>query len=154
MPTKSLENSSTTLLISEVLRKVSNAKTKDEKIKILRDNNSPALRALLIWNFDDSIKSAIPDGDVPYTPNDAPAGTDHSRLSHEYRGFYRFCKGGDNRLSDMKRESMFIQLLEGLHKDEAELVCLVKDGNLNKGYKRITKAVVSGAFPQIEWGGR
>ena len=154
MPTKSLENSSTTLLISEVLRKVSNAKTKDEKIKILRDNNSPALRALLIWNFDDSIKSAIPDGDVPYTPNDAPAGTDHSRLSHEYRGFYRFCKGGDNKLSDMKRESMFIQLLEGLHKDEAELVCLVKDGNLNKGYKRITKAVVSGAFPQIEWGGR
>ena len=154
MPTKSLENSSTTLLLSEVLRKVSNAKTKDEKIKILRDNNSPALRALLIWNFDDSIESAIPDGDVPYTPNDAPAGTDHSRLSHEYRGFYRFCKGGDNSLSDMKRESMFIQLLEGLHKDEAELVCLVKDGNLNKGYKRITKAVVSGAFPQIEWGGR
>ena len=154
MPTKSLENSSTTLLLSEVLRKVSNAKTKDEKIKILRDNNSPALRALLIWNFDDSIESAIPDGDVPYTPNDAPAGTDHSRLSHEYRGFYRFCKGGDNRLSDMKRESMFIQMLEGLHKDEAELVCLVKDGNLNKGYKRITKAVVSGAFPQIEWGGR
>ena len=154
MPTKSLENSSTTLLLSEVLRKVSNAKTKDEKIKILRDNNSAALRALLIWNFDDSIKSAIPDGDVPYTPNDAPAGTDHSRLSHEYRGFYRFCKGGDNRLSDMKRENMFIQLLEGLHKDEAELVCLVKDGNLNKGYKRITKAVVSGAFPQIEWGGR
>ena len=154
MPTKSLDNSSTTLLLSEVLRKVSNSKTKDEKIKILRDNNSPALRALLIWNFDDSIESAIPDGDVPYTPNDAPAGTDHSRLSHEYRGFYRFCKGGDNRLSDMKRESMFIQLLEGLHKDEAELVCLVKDGNLNKGYKRITKAVVSGAFPQIEWGGR
>ena len=61
MPTKSLENSSTTLLLSEVLRKVSNAKTKDEKIKILRDNNSAALRALLIWNFDDSIKSAIPD---------------------------------------------------------------------------------------------
>ena len=154
MPTKSLENSSTTLLLSEVLRKVSNAKTKDEKIKILRDNNSPALRALLIWNFDDSIESAIPDGDVPYTPNDAPAGTDHTRLSSQYKGFYRFCKGGDNRLSDMKRESMFIQLLEGLHKDEAELVCLVKDGNLNKGYKRITKAVVSGAFPQIEWGGR
>ena len=154
MPTKSLENSSTTLLLSEVLRKVSNAKTKDEKIKILRDNNSPALRALLIWNFDDSIKSAIPDGDVPYTPNDAPAGTDHTRLSSQYKGFYRFCKGGDNRLSDMKRESMFIQMLEGLHKDEAALVCLVKDGNLNKGYKRITKAVVSGAFPQIEWGGR
>ena len=154
MPTKSLENSSTTLLLSEVLRKVSNAKTKDEKIKLLRDNNSAALRALLIWNFDDSIRSAIPEGDVPYTPNDAPAGTDHSRLSHEYRGFYRFCKGGDNRLSDMKRETMFIQLLEGLHKDEAELVCLVKDGILAKGYKRITKAVVSGAFPQIEWGGR
>tara|TARA_B100001250_G_scaffold81758_1_gene67454 strand:+ start:57 stop:524 length:468 start_codon:yes stop_codon:yes gene_type:complete len=154
MPTKSLENSSTTLLLSEVLRKVSNAKTKDEKIKILRDNNSAALRALLIWNFDESILSAMPEGDVPYTPNDAPAGTDHTRLSHEYKGFYRFCKGGDNRLPGMKKESMFIQLLEGLHADEAELVVLVKDGQLNKKYKRITKAVVSGAFPQIEWGGR
>ena len=154
MPKKSLENSNPRLLISEILRKVSNAKTKDEKVKILRDNNSTALRQLLIINYDDSVVSLLPEGDVPYTPNDAPAGTDHSRLEQEYRGLYRFFKGGQDTLKSTKRESMFIQLLEGLAAEEAELLCLVKDGKLTSKYKRITKAVVSQAFPTIEWGGR
>ena len=151
MPTTT--NSSSRLLISEVLRKVSNAKTKQEKISLLRQYNSNALRQLLIINFDDSVVSVMPEGDVPYTPNEAPAGTDHTRLEHEYRGLYRFFKGGA-KLPGLKRESMFVQLLEGLHADEAELVVLVKDGRLGDKYKRITKAVVSEAFPQIEWGGR
>ena len=154
MPKKSLENSNPRLLISEILRKVSNAKTKAEKIKILRENNSVALRQLLIINFDESVISLLPEGDVPYTPNDAPVGTDHTRLEQEYRGLYRFFQGGDGKLPALKRESMFVQLLEGLAAEEAELLVLVKDGQMNKGYKRITKAVVSEAFPQIEWGGR
>jgi len=151
---KTLENSNSRLLISEILRKVSNAKTKAEKIKILRENNSNALRQILIINFDDSVVSVMPEGDVPYTPNDAPVGTDHSRLEQEYRGLYRFFKGGDARLKSAKRETMFIQLLEGLSAEEAELLCLVKDGKMNTKYKRITKAVISEAFPSIEWGGR
>ncbi len=151
---KTLENSNARLLISEILRKVSNAKTKAEKIKILRENNSTALRQILIINFDDSVVSVMPEGDVPYTPNDAPVGTDHSRLEQEYRGLYRFFKGGDARLKSAKRETMFIQLLEGLSAEEAELLCLVKDGKMNTKYKRITKAVISEAFPSIEWGGR
>ena len=154
MPKQQLSNSNSRLLLSEILRKVSNAKTKDEKVKLLRDNNSAALRQLLIINFDDSIVSMLPEGDVPYTPNDAPAGTDHSRLESEYRGLYRFFKGGDNKLKPSKRETMFIQMLEGLAAQEAELLCLVKDGKLSTKYKRITKAVVSQAFPTIEWGGR
>ena len=154
MPAKSIENSNPRLLISEVLRKVSNAKTKAEKVKILRENNSQALRSLLIWNFDDSVISMIPEGDVPYTPNDAPVGTDHTRLEQEARGLYRFVKGGQDSLKSLKRESMFVQLLEGLSAEEAELLCLVKDGNLNSKYKRITKAVIQEAFPQIEWGNR
>ena len=154
MPKKSLENSNPRLLISEILRKVSNAKTKAEKIKILRENNSVALRQLLIINFDESVISLLPEGDVPYTPNDAPVGTDHTRLEQEYRGLYRFFQGGDGKLPALKRESMFVQLLEGLAAEEAELLVLVKDGQMNKGYKRFTKAVVSEAFPQIEWGGR
>ena len=154
MPKQQLSNSNSRLLLSEILRKVSNAKTKDEKVKLLRDNNSAALRQLLIINFDDSIVSMLPEGDVPYTPNDAPAGTDHSRLESEYRGVYRFFKGGDNKLKPSKRETMFIQMLEGLAAQEAELLCLVKDGKLSTKYKRITKAVVSQAFPTIEWGGR
>ena len=154
MPAKGLENSNARLLISEVLRKVSNAKTKAEKIKLLQTNNSQALRSLLIWNFDESVISMVPEGDVPYTPNDAPVGTDHTRLEQEARGLYRFVKGGQDSLKSLKRESMFVQLLEGLSAEEAELLCLIKDGNLNSKYKRITKAVVSEAFPQIDWGNR
>ena len=154
MPKKALENSNSRLLISEILRKVSNAKTKAEKIKLLQNNNSTALRQLLIINFDESVVSLMPEGEVPYTPNDAPVGTDHTRLEQEYRGLYRFFKGGDNSLPRSKREQMFIQLLEGLAEEEAELLCLVKDGKMNDKYKRITKAVISEAFPQIEWGGR
>ena len=151
---RTMENSNTRLLISEILRKVSNAKTKDEKIALLRKHNSTALRQLLIINFDESVLSMLPEGDVPYTPNDAPVGTDHSRLEQEYRGLYRFFKGGQDKLPALKRESMFVQLLEGLAAEEAELLVLVKDGRMNDKYKRITKAVVSEAFPSIEWGGR
>ena len=152
MPTTT--NSSTRLLLSEVLRKVSNAKTKQEKINLLRKHNSTALRQILIWNFDESVVSMVPEGEVPYNPNDAPAGTDHTRLEHEYKGLYRFVRGGADKLPSLKRESMFVQLLEGLHESEAELLCLVKDHKLGEKYKRITKAVVSEAFPQIEWGNR
>ena len=151
---RNMDNSNPRLLLSEILRKVSNAKTKKEKVELLRKHNSSALSQLLIINFDESIISLMPEGDVPYTPNDAPIGTDHSRLEQEYRGLYRFFKGGDNRLNTLKRESMFVQLLEGLHQDEAELVVLAKDGKMNDKYKRVTKAMVSEAFPQIEWGGR
>ena len=153
MPTRSIENSNARLLISEVLRKVSNAKTKKEKIDLLRKHNSNALRQLMIINFDDSVICELPEGDVPYTPNDAPLGTDHTRLEQEYRGLYRFFKGGQ-KLPSLKIESMFVQLLEGVSAEEAELLVLVKDGRLNEKYKRITKAVVSEAFPSIEWGGR
>ena len=154
MPTKSVMNSNPRLLISEILRKVSNAKTKKEKVDLLKKHNTPALRQLMVNNFDESIISELPEGDVPYTPNDAPVGTDHTRLEQEYRGLYRFFKGGDPRIKSLKRETLFVQLLEGLSSEEAELLVLCKDGRLNEKYKRITKAVVSEAFPQIEWGGR
>ena len=154
MPTTSLENSNSRLLISEILRKVSNAKTKKEKVDLLKKHNSTALRQLMVINFDESIVSELPEGEVPYTPNDAPLGTDHTRLESEYKGLYRFFKGGDPRLKSLKRESMFVQLLEGLSAEEAELLCLVKDGKLGDKYKRITKAVISEAYPSIEWGGR
>ena len=147
-------NSSARLLLSEILRKVSNAKTKAEKLALLKKHNSTALRQILIINFDDSVVSMLPEGDVPYTPNDAPPGTDHTRLEHEFKGLYRFFKGGADKLPGMKRESMFVQLLEGLSAEEAELIVLVKDGKMNTKYKRITKAVISEAFPSITWGGR
>ena len=136
-------------LMSEVIQRVSNAKTRDEKIHILRHYDSPALRSVLIWNFDDAVQSAVPEGEVPYTPNDAPIGTEHSKLIHEWRKFNYFVKG-INDIAQTKRETMFIQLLEALHESEAELMCLVKDKQLHKRFK-ITKVVVQDAFPDIVW---
>lgn len=146
-------NTSNRLLISEILQKVSNAKTKAQKIKILQDYNSQALRSLLIWNYDDSVISLLPEGEVPYRPNDAPAGTEHTILEKEYAKLFNFIKGGNFDLKQPARENMFIRMLEGLHESEAEVLCLVKDHNLQKKY-RITEAVVKEAFPEIKWGGR
>ena len=141
------------LLISEVLQKVSNAKTKAKKIELLQQHNTDALRMILIWNFDESVISELPTGEVPYEKNEAPVGTEHTVLEKESRLLYNFVQGGNNGLQQSRRENMFIQMLEGLHKDEANVLCLVKDKQLGKKYK-ITKACVSEAFPQINWGGR
>ncbi len=140
------------LLMHEVLQKVSNAKTKKEKIKLLQEMNTPALRMLFIINFDDSIVSLLPPGDVPYTPNDAPEGTEHTILEKEARLLHHFFKGGSN-VSQVKREQMFVQMLEGLNAGEAEALVLAKDKKIGKRWK-ITKACVSEAFPAIKWGGR
>lgn len=141
------------LLINEVLQKVSNAKTKAEKVKLLQDNNTNALRSILIINFDESIISLLPEGDVPYVANDAPVGTEHTVLEKEYRKLYLFFKGGSSSLKQSQRENLFIQMLEGLSEGEAEILILAKDKALNKKY-RITRACVEEAFPQIQWGGR
>tara|TARA_B100000902_G_scaffold171996_1_gene166257 strand:- start:2795 stop:3214 length:420 start_codon:yes stop_codon:yes gene_type:complete len=136
----------------EVLQKVSNAKTKKEKIILLKKYNTQALRSLFIINFDETVISLLPPGDVPYTPNDAPEGTEHTLLEKEARLLHHFFKGGSN-VSRTKRENMFIQMLEGLNQGEAEVLCLAKDRKLGKRWK-ITKATVSEAFPGIQWGGR
>ena len=140
------------LLMHEILQKVSNAKTKKEKIALLKEYNTQALRSLFIINFDDTVISMLPPGDVPYTPNDAPEGTEHTLLEKEARLLHHFFKGGSN-VSQVKRENMFIQMLEGLNKGEAEVLILAKDKKIGKRWK-ITKACVSEAFPSIQWGGR
>ena len=136
----------------EVLQKVSNAKTKAQKVKLLEGYNTPALRAILIANFDESVISMLPDGEVPYKKNDAPEETEHTKLAHEYRKLYLFFKGGAN-ISQTRRETLFIQLLEGLHQGEAEVLCLVKDKKIGKRWK-ITRQCVEQAFPSIQWGNR
>ena len=140
------------LLMHEVLQKVSNAKTKKEKIKLLQEFNTNALRMLLIINFDDSVVSMLPPGNVPYTPNEAPEGTEHTILEKEARLLHHFFKGGSN-VSQVKRESMFVQILEGLNAGEAEALIKAKDKQIGKRWK-ITKATVSEAFPSIVWGNR
>ena len=140
-------------LISEVLRKVNNAKTKEEKRKILLENNTQVLRSLFIWNYDDSIVSLLPEGEVPYVRNPAPEGTDHLLLENEGKKLFHFVKGGSS-ISQAKREQIFLGILEQLHPDEAEVLCLVKDKNLQKKYTRISRALIEETFPHIQWGNR
>ena len=140
-------------LLSEVLAKVSKQRTKAKKIQVLKENESLHLKAILIWNFDDTVVSVLPEGEGPYNKNEAPAGTEHTYLAHEWKVLYNFVKGGNDFLRPVKREQLFLQLLEGLHPDEADIVCLVKDKNLTEKYK-LSRPVVEEAFPDIEWGNR
>tara|TARA_B100000902_G_scaffold259486_1_gene245708 strand:+ start:1144 stop:1596 length:453 start_codon:yes stop_codon:yes gene_type:complete len=140
-------------LQSEILQAVSSAKTKKEKIELLQTHRSPALVSIFVWNFDESIESALPEGDVPYTLNDSPTVDSQSKLASQYRTLYNYVKGGNDSLKRTRREALFIELLESLHPDEAEIVCLVKDKNLKKKY-RITHNVIKEAYPDVEWGNR
>ena len=129
-------------LLSEILTKIHGAKTKAQKVKILKENNTLAMRQILIWAFDPNVESALPEGAPPYIENDAPAGTEHTRLDQEADKLYRFVKGGQDSLQSMKRETLFVQMLEGLHADEAKLLINIKDKKLHQVYKGLSSAVV------------
>ena len=139
-----------TPLMSEVLDKVAKAKTKAKKIELLRQHNTDALRMVLKSSFDPRIEWDLPEGDVPYTPNEAPEGTEHNMLVHEARTLYHYIKGGNPKLTQNRRENMFIQLLEGLHRDEAEIIVAAKDKSLHRKYKGLSSNVVREAFNWTE----
>lgn len=135
-----------TPLLSEVLKKVHNAKTKDKKVDILKEYDSDPLRMVIKSSFDPNIKWQIPEGDVPYKPNEAEEGTEHTLLSKEARKLYNFIEGGNASLPRFKKEQMFVQMLEGLHASEAELLCAAKDKRLHQVYKGLSDNVVKEAF--------
>ena len=166
----------------EVLDLVSKQRTKAKKIEVLKKYEELPLKVILIWNFDESVVSILPPGEVPYTGyNDQNVykggvsakiseevrsmhskgnfslgvsdGQGHTTIRRESKHFYRFIKGGDDGLNNLRRESMFINILEGLHPLEAEIVIACKDKKLGEIYK-ITKEVVAEAYPDITWGGR
>ena len=166
----------------EVLDLVSKQRTKAKKIEVLKKYEELPLKVILIWNFDESVVSILPPGEVPYTGYDdqnvykggvsakiseevrsmhsqgnfslgVSDGQGHTTIRRESKHFYRFIKGGDDGLNNLRRESMFINILEGLHPLEAEIVIACKDKKLGEIYK-ITKEVVAEAYPDITWGGR
>ena len=165
----------------EVLNLVSKQRSNAKKVELLKRYEHPSLKSIFIWNFDESITSVLPQGEVPYAAtseqnsfsgtlsekiNDAvdkmgELGTNslgsqdqgRSSIRKEYEKFYNFVKGGNDGLSSLRRESMFINILQGLHPLEAEILCLVKDKKLDTKYK-ITKENVSEAYPDIQWGNR
>ena len=135
-----------TPLFSEILDKVHKAKTKDRKVAILRENNTDALRMVLKSAFDPKIEWVFPDGEVPYTPNDAPEGAEHTVLAQEAKRLWHFIKGADNSTKQHQKENMFFQMLEGLHKSEAELLVRCKEKKLHQHYKGLSANVVREAF--------
>ena len=166
----------------EVLDLVSKQRTKAKKIEVLKRYEDISLKALFIWNFDMSIVSVLPEGEVPYSGYDeqntysggvsakiseevrsmhakgsfslgVSDGQGHTTIRREWKHFYRFVRGGDDGLNNLRRESMFINILEGLHPLEAEIVILCKDKRLGEVYK-ITQDVVAQAYPDIQWGNR
>ena len=147
-------------LLSEILDRVHKAKNKGDMIKILQEENCEPLQQILQWAYNPTIASDLPSGKPPYVENEAPEGTEHTLLRTEANGLWHFVKilvsekkdennkivrtyrSADPNTQKTVRERMFIRLLEGLHKDEANLLCAIKDGNLP--YNKKTKEGIKG----------
>ena len=132
--------------VHEIFTKINNAKDKPKKIEVLKRYDTPYIRQLLKAAFDPKIKWILPEGTPPYIANEAPEGTEHTLLRNETRKLYLFLEGGDNTISKTRKETLFIQMLEGLHKTEAEVLIHVKDKTLNKTYKGLTEQLVKETF--------
>tara|TARA_Y100001970_G_scaffold262237_1_gene346245 strand:- start:2495 stop:3004 length:510 start_codon:yes stop_codon:yes gene_type:complete len=134
------------LTFHEILTKVNNAKDKAKKLEILTQYDSPSLRQILKGAFDPKIEWDLPAGAPPYIANEAPLGTEHTYLDQEAKRLWHFVKGADANLNKMRKETLFIQILEGLHKSEADLLINVKEKKLNNTYKGLTANLVKEAF--------
>ena len=151
IPPKAMEAMATTAgagkeLVSEIFTKINNAKDKPKKIEVLRQYDSPGIRMILKGAFDPNIKWDLPEGDPPYIANEAPAGTEHTYLEVEAKRLYNFAVGGNDQLNKIRKETLFIQMLEGLHADEAKVLLDIKNKSLNKTYKGLTSEMVKEAM--------
>ena len=132
--------------VHEIFTKINNAKDKPQKIAVLKQFDNQAMRQLLKAAFDPKIKFDLPEGNPPYIKNEAPAGTEHTSLASEARKLYHFVVGGNNQITKLKKETIFIQMLEGLHQDDAEVLMAIKNKTLNNAYKGLTANLVKETF--------
>ena len=151
IPPKAMEAMASTAgagkeLISEIFTKINNAKDKPKKIEVLRQYDTPGMRMILKGAFDPKIEWDLPEGTPPYIANEAPAGTEHTFLEVEAKRLYNFAVGGNDQLNKIRKETLFIQMLEGLHASEAKVLIDVKNKSLNKTYKGLTSDMVKEAF--------
>ena len=177
-PAKPIEDLPTNPFTFEVFSVVSKQRSNAKKVEALQKFEHDSLKAIFIWNFDDSVISLLPPGEVPYSSLEEEQNTTgtlttrinqqsdtmrhnqttnanqgHTTLRREWTKLYNFIKGGNDSLNGLRRETMFIQILQGLHPLDAEILCLVKDKKLQSKY-RISRENVEEAYPDIEWGGR
>ena len=134
------------LLVHEIFTQINNAKDKPKKIEVLRRHDTPAMRSLLKAAFDPKILWDLPEGIPPYIKNEAPAGTEHTSLLTEAKRLYHFIVGGNNTINKLKKETMFIQMLEGLQEKDAEVLIAIKNKNLNTTFKGLTAQMVKETF--------
>lgn len=131
--------------IFQILEQASSTKGTEEKINVLRQNASPALQQVLKYAFDPTIVWDLPEGAPPYKPCIYPA--QEMRLFAEARRLYLFLKGGNPNLTKLKREALYIELLESIHPEDAKLLVEIKDKKIP--YKGITLKLVKEAFPGL-----
>lgn len=141
-----MANETYTPLLSEILTKVNNGNVKAKKLNVLKEYDCDALRMIIKASFDPNIVWLLPKGEVPYMKNETPVGTEHTLLRNEVKRLYHFIKGGNDKLPQFKREDMFIQMLEGLHESEAELLIHTKDKRLHQVYRGLSDSTVKEAF--------
>ena len=134
------------LFISEILTKVSKLKSKKEKVAWLKEQNTNGLRMVIKSSFDPKIKWLLPEGDVPFTRNDAPEGTEHTDLHMEASKIFHFLEGGNNDITQSKRETLFIQMLEGLQENDADVLVSAMNKSLHRKFKGLSDNVVKEAF--------
>jgi hypothetical protein len=176
---KPIETLPTNPFVFEVLELASKQRTNAKKVEVLKTYEHDSLKAVFIWNFDETVVSLLPVGEVPYANADEQSvysgtlsqnlsreavggesatgqdldGRGKTSLRREYQNLYHYLKGGNNTLSTIRREMMFINLLQGLHPKDAEVLILTKDKKLTDKYK-ISFDNVKEAYPDITWGGR
>lgn len=131
--------------IAEILEKASTFKKKQEKIDYLRKNDNIAIRILLKMAFDPNLKWALPSGTPPYKP--CLLDDQEGMLYNEMKRMYIFHEGGHPTLKPIRREQLFIQMLESLSAKDAKLLLAVKDKHLP--FKGMTKALIDEAFPGL-----
>jgi len=136
--------------ICDILEVASKAKTKDERAEILKANESFALKSVLQLAFHPGIVAALPEGSPPFKRVD-PHQNDYHRgfLYAESRKLGYLVEQPGQNMNRMKRENIFITILESLPGPEADMLIAAKDKKIHKLYKGITADVVRKAFPDI-----
>ena len=135
--------------IHQVLEEMDKAKTKEAKINVLKAYDHVVLRGILQINYDPRVKFNLPEGEPPFKKDTSvPLGYSETNLFTEFRRFYIWLDSTVN-LTRMRKEQLFIQMLEGLHWTESEVVCLAKDRKLSTKYKSLKEDLVREAWPDL-----